>query len=313
MSLIDTKFPTACLIRKKWKIKREAFSNKKRLCDSLSLTNFPGVKYYLCLHPKYRNTNQVRVSLFCICNMTPKVNAFFTISVKSASRHLNYGHTFEKSEGYGSTLCTYEKLLNPENNKFFVDGVMEIDLVGTLNCQETVRKSPESASLAAILYKSDDKDFVLAAEDQQLMVHKWILRANSSVFHKKLSAGIGKINIDDFSFNTVKIAMEHLYERDIKNLVDAQNAFEVLNFADQYQIKTLHNVIQNKLIDELSEANVVKFANISVKCNALELRECCICFLMKFFGKQTVINDIKQLHNNIAGEVGQRCLLSVLV
>ena len=72
-----------------------------------------------------------------------------------------------------------------------------------------------------------------------------ILCANSSVFGEELKtigrrAAKKKINITDFTFDTVKIGIEFLYERDIKNRINEENASELLLFAKKYNIMPFH-------------------------------------------------------------------------
>uniref|UniRef100_A0A914P9M3 Uncharacterized protein n=1 Tax=Panagrolaimus davidi TaxID=227884 RepID=A0A914P9M3_9BILA len=68
-------------------------------------------------------------------------------------------------------------------------------------------------------------------------------------------------------------------------------------------------LLQIYFIDELSESNVVDFANLSVKTNAEELRDVCVSFLMKYIGKNTEIENIKNLDKEITNDIGQRSLL----
>ena len=70
-------------------------------------------------------------------------------------------------------------------------------------------------------------------------------------------------------------------------------------------------MIQNELAEKLSKENVCKFANLSVESNAYELREYCICFLMKFIGQSALIDDFKNLNDEITSEIGRRTIFSI--
>uniref|UniRef100_A0AC35FH99 BTB domain-containing protein n=1 Tax=Panagrolaimus sp. PS1159 TaxID=55785 RepID=A0AC35FH99_9BILA len=118
------------------------------------------------------------------------------------------------------------------------------------------------------------------------------------------------IEITDFCFKTVKAAINFCYEQDITEFINEENASELLHFADKYNIKALHDTIQSILIEKLSEVNVCKLANASITSNATELRECCICFLVPLAKQSKIIDGIKELKDEIAGEIGRRVFFS---
>uniref|UniRef100_A0A914PZ71 BTB domain-containing protein n=1 Tax=Panagrolaimus davidi TaxID=227884 RepID=A0A914PZ71_9BILA len=117
-----------------------------------------------------------------------------------------------------------------------------------------------------------------------------------------------RIYIDDFTFEAVKLVIEYLYERNIRNKINEENAYELLHFADKYDVRGLKHVLQDVLMQKITVPNVCMFANMSITSNAHELRECCICFLLKCVGK-SVIADVQALDDEISCEVGRRSLL----
>uniref|UniRef100_A0AC35F874 BTB domain-containing protein n=1 Tax=Panagrolaimus sp. PS1159 TaxID=55785 RepID=A0AC35F874_9BILA len=123
---------------------------------------------------------------------------------------------------------------------------MEIELKGTLKALGIKRKAPESSSLGQVLWENDeDKDITIIAEKQEIKIHKWILCAKSPVFKAELNSGMKealekRIEIPEFSLETVKIFVEYCYEKDIKELFTEENASELLHFSDKYNIQLLH-------------------------------------------------------------------------
>uniref|UniRef100_A0AC35F8Q6 BTB domain-containing protein n=1 Tax=Panagrolaimus sp. PS1159 TaxID=55785 RepID=A0AC35F8Q6_9BILA len=294
MSLIETKFGNECRIKMKWRLKEDDVRNVQGHLNSYILSStIPGLRYKLRLTPNHRNTNVVKVSLICIFLTTMKIKGTFTIFVKSASSQFTVSNEIYDiaNVGWGREFCKTAELFNPDK-KFFVDGIMEIEMDGVLKPEGGIkRKAPESFSLAK---------------------HLWEI---SSVFQDELKqvgkrAAKKKIILPDFSFEIFNVAVEFMYERDINELVTEEIAAEVLRFADKYKIVPLHEAVQHLLIEKLSETNVCKLANISVTAKAKDLQEFCICFLLKFFGKNIIINDINQLDAKIAAEVGRRSLFS---
>uniref|UniRef100_A0A914PWD2 Uncharacterized protein n=1 Tax=Panagrolaimus davidi TaxID=227884 RepID=A0A914PWD2_9BILA len=79
-----------------------------------------------------------------------------------------------------------------------------------------------------------------------------------------------------------------------------------LNTAEEF------GCVQFTLIDKISESNVIQLANASVTSNAKELREFCVCFLMYEGENSIVINDAKELREEITSEIGRRSLFSIV-
>uniref|UniRef100_A0AC35G5Y6 BTB domain-containing protein n=1 Tax=Panagrolaimus sp. PS1159 TaxID=55785 RepID=A0AC35G5Y6_9BILA len=305
---------TECQIRMKWRIKEDDVRNiqGQSLKSKTFRANAPSVKYFLSLYPNGINNseaNSVKLDVHLDFPKVINITASFSVAIKSASWLLKFTDVnfFMVANGsQGASICTRDELFSLEK-KFFVNGIMEIQLEGTLKACGIKRKAPESLSLAQALWEADDKD-----------VHKWILCVKSSVFKAELNSGMkealeNKITIIDFSFETVEIVLHYCYERDFYNLITEENASELLHFADKYNIELLHHTIQIALFRKIGigTANVVKFANMSVTSNAHELQEDCVCFLLNAIKNQTPVDDIDDLKDEIACELGRRSFLSV--
>uniref|UniRef100_A0A914PGG7 BTB domain-containing protein n=1 Tax=Panagrolaimus davidi TaxID=227884 RepID=A0A914PGG7_9BILA len=248
-----------CAIGMKWRIKEEVFRealatlNYEAIFSSvLKASSIPGLEYYLYLDSDAVDSS-LNINLYLDFKMVKKVKATFTVSVKSANyQRIIVNHISDKTTDWGTickeVLCARYQILDPKF-KFFVDGYMEIELEGTLELISGIKKKPSRAlSLAQLLWKSDDeKDVAFVVEDQIVKVHKWVLSANSPVFKAEMESGMKeaqekKITVTDFSVEIVKIFVEYCYERDIRNVVNEENASELLHFSDKYDVARVHRI-----------------------------------------------------------------------
>uniref|UniRef100_A0AC35FAS9 BTB domain-containing protein n=1 Tax=Panagrolaimus sp. PS1159 TaxID=55785 RepID=A0AC35FAS9_9BILA len=99
--------------------------------------------------------------------MVKEIHASFIVSVKSAQYEVKEEAVFPKTTSLGNELCNIEELFLPEY-KFFVNGIMEIELEATLKARGIKRKAVELCTLANVLWESDDKDLTIIAEEQEL-------------------------------------------------------------------------------------------------------------------------------------------------
>uniref|UniRef100_A0AC35GW48 Uncharacterized protein n=1 Tax=Panagrolaimus sp. PS1159 TaxID=55785 RepID=A0AC35GW48_9BILA len=357
----------------KWTIKEDDIKRAFALdedfaSDTFKASNIPGAKYFISLE----SSRDKHVSIFLKSSFGTirKVPASYKISIKSASYNdeMDYGG-FEEYGGCGNIICTSkEKLFDPES-KFFVDGIMVVELEITVKTHGIKRKAAKPLSLAHAAEAAKKFNGYEISPGKTLKVNVSV--ANTRLFIgnipkyktkneildelKKHAAALEsgmkeaiekKITFTDFSYETVKIAIEHCYEREVDDLINDENASKLLHFADKYKIQPLHmqnvelkrkkirpwnceklvvewadqidepddemmskKLLQIYFIDKLSESNVVNFANLSIKTNAEELRDVCVSFLMKYIGKNTKIEDVKNLDKEISSDVGQRSLL----
>ena len=135
-------------------------------------TLIPDVEYYLQINPN-GDTRRGEVWTFLYFeNSTKKIQANWTVSIKSASweKHLHYIYDFQSTNGYGTKVCSLEDLFNPDKN-FFVDGKMKIKLECNLKVLDLKRKATsEVSTLAELLSEREDKDFVIAVGEDEVKV-----------------------------------------------------------------------------------------------------------------------------------------------
>ena len=133
-------------------------------------TSIPGVKYYLALHPNGNNEErrgQVWM-IFVVENSNKKLMAEWTISTASYERSLEC--MFESNKGIGHKMFSRNDLFNPEK-KFIVDGLMTIELHGTLTAVDWIH-SPviEFRNIGVLLSEREDKDFIVAVGENEVKV-----------------------------------------------------------------------------------------------------------------------------------------------
>uniref|UniRef100_A0A914QNX5 Uncharacterized protein n=1 Tax=Panagrolaimus davidi TaxID=227884 RepID=A0A914QNX5_9BILA len=226
MDSIETKVPNECQIKMKWRIKEEVLKealnnlndgNELMESERLKAPKILGVEYYLLLKIDEENPNEINLFLLLEFKMARKIKAAFILSVKSASYKEVVEEIYDNTDGYGEILCTRDELFDAEK-KFFVNGIMEIELEGTLNTLGIKRKAPESSSLADVLWESD-KDLTIVAEKQELKARNTVDIMDSEMESGMKEARENKIEIHDFSFETVKIVVEYCYEQEIDDLL----------------------------------------------------------------------------------------------
>uniref|UniRef100_A0AC34FYR3 BTB domain-containing protein n=1 Tax=Panagrolaimus sp. ES5 TaxID=591445 RepID=A0AC34FYR3_9BILA len=116
---------------------------------------------------------------------------------------------------------------------------------GKLKIEKTteVKKQPLARNLSLQLWNRDDKDFTFVAGGKEIRVHKFII-IDCHVFERMIESGLkeskeNKVIITDFSFETVEIALQYFYGIEITDLLTVNNAFNLIRFADKYDITDL--------------------------------------------------------------------------
>ena len=65
-------------------------------------------------------------------------------------------------------------------------------------------------------------------------------------------------------------------------------------------------MIENLLIEKLSDSNVCNFANAAVKFNAHNLEDHCVCYIIDAIKESKVLDDVQNLHTSVKAEVFDR-------
>uniref|UniRef100_A0A914PJ71 BTB domain-containing protein n=1 Tax=Panagrolaimus davidi TaxID=227884 RepID=A0A914PJ71_9BILA len=99
------------------------------------------------------------------------------------------------------------------------------------------------------LQNHGEKNFKFIVGDEFIEIHKFFLTLESSVFAAMFENNdfketqTGEMVIKDFKFEIVKAVVDFCYGKDISKILKfAENAVELLMFADKYNMKNLKNI-----------------------------------------------------------------------
>uniref|UniRef100_A0AC34RED8 BTB domain-containing protein n=1 Tax=Panagrolaimus sp. JU765 TaxID=591449 RepID=A0AC34RED8_9BILA len=182
-------------------------------------------KYVLC---EEKNKN-IGIFLYMDCKEPVTVTCTFTVNSITCS----YVYTFEGPEYRG-----YSKF--GKKSELVVDGVMIVD--AKLNIKfifENVEFfDDELTHSVALLNDEKFKDFTIYVDDDEIKVHKSILAVASPVFAAMFESHTkeGRVDIDDFDFETVKVAVDVMYTRKIPEELSLKTLLNLYKFADKYDL-----------------------------------------------------------------------------
>uniref|UniRef100_A0AC34FET2 BTB domain-containing protein n=1 Tax=Panagrolaimus sp. ES5 TaxID=591445 RepID=A0AC34FET2_9BILA len=264
-------------------------------------TTIPSVKYCIQIHPngKSEDGNEVYFQLKVIT--TTLITADVTFSIPSAkfSENFNYGYDND-DDIYGPYVLKREAFFQSKN-KYFQNGKLNLQLRGTLSIEQS-----EQQSLGIILWKRDDKDFIIQVDNKEIKAHKYVLRALSPVFAAMFDSGMkeaqeNKAKIEGFSFDVVYVAVKFCY--DIKWFYYFNDELlSLLKFSDIYDIAHLKAYIEQNLVKSFSPNNVCSIANAAVETNANKLRSYCLNYLIKCSKDSTPIAKMDSLDDALKYE-----------
>nr|XP_009859378.1 kelch-like protein 24 isoform X1 [Ciona intestinalis]XP_009859379.1 kelch-like protein 24 isoform X2 [Ciona intestinalis] len=119
-------------------------------------------------------------------------------------------------------------------------------------------------------YRSNKEftDVILTVEDQEIACHRVVLAANSPYFHALLSSNMkegreGRVHIQGHKPEIVHMLVRHAYAEAIK--VTTENAQDVLEAADYFQMDMLKSHCEKFLIRQVAESNclgLMQFASL---------------------------------------------------
>uniref|UniRef100_A0AC34F9B5 BTB domain-containing protein n=1 Tax=Panagrolaimus sp. ES5 TaxID=591445 RepID=A0AC34F9B5_9BILA len=262
----------------------------------------PHIQYHLSCYPYgTKEDSQTTVVLNLELGRSHKVSADFTLQILPNLFSENVSHFFEKTGTHACFICSSEELFNVEK-KYFVDGEMTIYLHGILKYQETQMENvatTNARNLGKALFDRSDKDFAFVVKGQQIMIHKYILGVQSPVFDKITQTKNNNfVEIPNFPFEVVEIIVKLCYDIHVPESLIYENKVQLFEFADQYQMDSIKEMIETFIIKKLSVINVCSIANCSIVGKAMNLQKHCYNLLMKCLKEETVVADLKILNKD---------------
>uniref|UniRef100_A0A7E5A0U3 BTB domain-containing protein n=1 Tax=Panagrellus redivivus TaxID=6233 RepID=A0A7E5A0U3_PANRE len=218
-----------------------------------------GLKWWIQWYPGgFTKTHKGYLSLYLFVNKS--VKSRYSFAVHGSSLKESGSHDFNNQlTGQGNPkFVSHEKLRNfSHQGKLKIICAVEFDIVMKV-VQQPIR----------IFQCCDDAaDFELIVELRRLPVHKNFLTLISPVFcamlaHDTRESRKGETIIPDFSYDTVKAAIDFCYGRELENL-PVNKCVGILRFADKYDIKDVTTQLEPYLARNLSTGNfcsVIRYA-----------------------------------------------------
>uniref|UniRef100_A0AC34G807 BTB domain-containing protein n=1 Tax=Panagrolaimus sp. ES5 TaxID=591445 RepID=A0AC34G807_9BILA len=239
---------------------------------------------------------KTKISLYLKVGKEKKVEADWTLSIKTAKWSQKNNHIFNKEEGAGNICCTTNELFDA-NNKFIVDQKLTVKVEGILKVENAASKTEMELIKSKLVTTKNFKDLwnigfqdvSIVADEKEIKAHKIVLQYHSPVFAEMLNdENLKKITISNVSYGTVDRGIKLLYDPNLVPDFTINEAILLLDFAVKYVVAELKDMLENYLGELLSASNASKILSCAVAAKAIKLQKTCLDYFVERLSKKGV-------------------------
>lgn len=196
--------------------------------------------------------------------------------------------------------------------------MVEKHLEGENTSTEDTDASEEETEEPPFSVKTWKEDLTIIVENKKLYVNKATLALLSPVFDKMFSGefkekGSDELQLPDKQYETFVEFLQCIYPGDDQGIVTAENAYDILPLADEYQIEnilsTCDGVLARSLKCSAETSDVYKNLNIAITYRLEKLQDKCI-----ELASERTISEImtEQTKHQIPLEIHEKVLVAGL-
>jgi hypothetical protein len=142
------------------------------------------------------------------------------------------------------------------------------------------------ANMASLINNPEFSDLRIVVEGKTIHSHRAILACQCERFRAMLAAGMqesvaNEIVISDWSYDAFFSLVTYIYTGKLPP--DCARVDEILGIADQYTFDSLKILTEKILINSIEIQNVCHLLRVADRCNAADLKQHCLSFILKSF------------------------------
>uniref|UniRef100_A0A914P9X1 BTB domain-containing protein n=1 Tax=Panagrolaimus davidi TaxID=227884 RepID=A0A914P9X1_9BILA len=311
-----------------WKINEQDLKEQEQMEEStddrvifkeITVPSLPGIKLKLEFFSR-----KIQACSYFFIHGEPgnetKGGAVLDYSIDSANYNEQFSFVFGGDKYFAIRLGLTDNLLDPTKKRFFVNGVLTINLKGIFMVEKHQNDQFKTLTLTKSFalksaWKRKNKDFLIVIGDKEIHVHKKVLLAASKSMIGNKETFDNKMVINDFPYKIVDIAVKLIYGKSVMLKSSLEDMFLLFHFGDRYRIQAIMDMIEKCLIREISPVNVVYLLKFSSpdsndSTNVPNLYQECVEFFIKCLKKATPIYAAESLGEEFLESMFLKSILS---